>query len=109
MSIPNEIKTVVIDRIAHTPVAVNAMLGESDSLLLLYRVSDYGFDDFGIRAGEVFFLMDTGYLVAIIFNELVQAFNSGRLLVIGTEVKNLTHGTIIPGFNLDLNVGHFLE
>ena len=37
---PNEIKTVVIDRITHTPVAVNAMLGESDSLLLLYRIPD---------------------------------------------------------------------
>ena len=109
MSLTNVNKIGLIDRIAHTSVVVNAMLRESDSLLLLYRIPDYGLDDFGIRAGEVFFFMDTDYLVAIIFNELVQAFNSGRLLVIGTEVKNLTYGTIIPGFNLDLNVGNFLR
>ena len=50
ISIPSrflhEIETGVIDRIAHTSVKVNAKFGESDSLLLLYRVSDYSLDDF---------------------------------------------------------------
>lgn len=52
--------------------------------------------------------MGTGYLVAVFFNELVQALNNGIFPVISSEVKNLTCGAVSPGFNLDLNIGNFL-
>ena len=104
----HRLRASVIDRIAHMSVSVNAILGEPDGLLLPHWIPDDGLDNFSVRAGEVFFLMDTGYLVAIIFNEPVQALNSGILLVISSEVKNLAYRAIIPDSNLGLNIGSFL-
>lgn len=53
--------------------------------------------------------MGTSYFVAAFFNELVQALNSGLLLVIRPKVKYLGYGAIFPIFNLDLNAGDFLR
>jgi len=44
--------------------------------------------------------MGAGYLIAAVFNELVQAVNGGTLFVIGAEVKNLGYGAVFPGLNL---------
>ena len=87
---------------------VNAKLGESDGLLLPYRIPDEGLDNFGVRAGEIFFFVDAGYLIAAVFNEVLQAFNSGALLVISSEVENLGYRAIFPALNLDLGAGYLL-
>ena len=52
--------------------------------------------------------MDASYFVAVFFNELVQALNSGLLLVIGSEVENLGYGTVFLGLNLNFSAGYLL-
>ena len=84
------------------------MLSLSIPLLLLDRIPNNSLGHFGIRGGEVFFFVDTSYFVAAVFDELMQALNGGALLVIGSEVKNLSDDAVLPRLNFDLNVGDFL-
>ncbi len=52
--------------------------------------------------------MHASYFIAAFFNELVQASNSGFLLVVRSEVKNLGNSTIFLGLNLDISARDFL-
>jgi len=77
-------------------------------LLLPHLVPDDGLWVFGVGGGEVFFLVVAGYLVAVLFNELVQALHGGSFFGIDSDVKNLGYGAVIPGLNVDLDAGDFL-
>jgi hypothetical protein len=56
----------------------------------------------------IFFLVRAGYFIAICRDELLQALNGFRFLVIRAEVENLSYRAVFPSLNLYLNPRFFL-
>ncbi len=69
------------------------------SVLLFHLVANQRLDYFGIGLRLIFFLVRAGYFIAIICDELLQALNGFRFLVIRAEVENLSHRAVFPGLD----------
>ena len=58
-----------------------------------------------MRCCQILFFVDASYLIAILGDEIVEAFHRRLFCIPRPDVENLSYRTVLPGFDLDLDAG----
>lgn len=72
-------------------------------------VPDDGFLNLCCRRCQVFFFVLSGKLIPVFIYEVMEPLDCWAFLTIGTDMQDLSHCTIMPGLQLNLDVLNFLR